>query len=239
LSSDETTNPEFSLSDNVRGFIQQAYDNKIDLTIKSNRDDMIKQFKDNFPDQNIKSIRTLFSTEIPKIATAYGIEPDTVKKEPSKKFSKTLEGKTKPQEKKSEVKTVSIKNPATLRQGSPENIQQAYKYEIKSSQVSAFGNALWSLPQVFSEDLEDFTDSESSDIGDLWQPVLQARLGNHDNGQLVLAAGGTLGIVARKSKQARANRKIRKEKEAKDKGTDLENPKGITSIDTTKGTDKK
>ncbi len=72
----------------------------------------------------------------------------------------------------------------------------------------------------------------------MWQPVLQAKLGNNDNGQLVLATGGTLGIVARKSKQARANRKIRKEKEAKDKGTDLENSKGITPIDISKD-DKK
>jgi len=67
--------------------------------------------------------------------------------------------------------------------------------------------------QVFSEDLEDLTKEESADLGDLWQPVAQAKLGNSDRGQAALAIGGTFGIMVRKAKKAKDNRKIRKEKE--------------------------
>lgn len=96
--SSEESNPNFSLSDNVRSFIQQAYDNSIDLTVKSNREEMVKQFKDNFPDQNPKTIHILFSKEIPKIAKAYNIDPDNVKQKPSKKFTKDNEIKVNPKE---------------------------------------------------------------------------------------------------------------------------------------------
>jgi len=160
---------------------------------------------------------------IPKVAKAYGIEPDTVKKEPSKKFSKGLEGKKQIQEKKSGMQTVGIKNTNIVGQDGKPVVtgQQQFKYEIKSSQLAAFSNSMFGLFQVFSEDLEDLTDSESADLGDLWQPVAQAKLGNSDRGQAALAIGGTFGIVARKAKKAKANRKIRKEKEAKDKGTNI------------------
>ena len=221
------SNPEstFSLSDNVRSFIQQAFDNKIDLTVASNRKDMINQFKKAFPDEKADTIRVLFSQEIPKIAKAYGLNPDDVKKEPAKKFAKGLEKKTQIKEQKSNVKTVGIKNPAIVgTDGKPvvAGQPQAYKYEIKSSQLSAFSNSVYGLFQVFSEDLEDLTEDESADLGDLWQPVAQAKLGNSDRGQAALAVGGTFGIVARKAKKAKENRKVRKKKEAKEKGTDLE-----------------
>ncbi len=226
MSSEESPNT-LSLSDSVRSFIQQAYDNKIDLTIKSNREDMVKQFKEHFPNENAKSIRVLFSQEIPKIAKAYNINPDDVKKEPSKKFSKDNEINVKSTEKKSGVKTVGVQNPAIVGNNGKPMIGGAgqvtqYKYEIKSSQLSSFSNAMYGMFQVFSEDLEDLTDSESKDLGDLWQPYAQSKLGNNDRGQAVLAVGGTFGIMARKAKKAKANRKERKEKESKEKGTELE-----------------
>ena len=215
---------DFSLSDNVRSFIQQAFDNKIDLSIASNRKSMIDQFKNSFPNEKPDTIRVLFSQEIPKVAKAYGVSPDDVKKEPAKKFAKGLEKKTKPKEVKSDIKTVGIKNPALVgADGKPVLAgQQPFKYEIKSSQLSAFSNSVFGMFQVFSEDLEDLTESESADLGDLWQPVAQAKLGNSDRGQAALAVGGTFGIMARKAKKAKQNRKDRKEKESKEKGTELE-----------------
>ena len=229
MSSNEASSTDnFSLSDNVRSFIQQAYDNKIDLTVKSNREDMVKQFKEHFPKENPKTITTLFSKETPKISKAYGINPDDVKREPAKKFTKSNEIKTQPQEKKSGLKIVGMQNPALVdKNGKPIVVgttgqTPVYKYEIKSSQISAFGNAALGLMQLFSEDLEDFTPSESDDIGDLWQPVAQAKLGNSDKGQTMLAVGGTFGILARKAKTAKANRKVRKEKEAQERGTEIE-----------------
>ena len=144
---------------------------------------MVDQFKEAFPNEKPDTIRVLFSQEIPKMAPAYGIDPDSVKKEPSKKFAKGLEKKTKPQEKKSGIE---IKNPTVATtdgntvktKGQP--IQ--YKYEIKSSQLSAFSSSVYGFFQVFSEDLEDLTEEESKDLGDLWQPVAQAKLGNSKEG---------------------------------------------------------
>ena len=208
MSSEPQTN--FSLSDQVRSFIQQSFDNNIDLSIESNRKNMIKQFKEAFPDANANTVRTLFSQETPKIAKAYNINPDDVKREPAKKFTKDNEIKVKPTEKKSGIKTVSIQNPTVA--GKIGQLTQ-YKYEIKSSQLSSFSNAMYGMFQVFSEDLEDLTESESKDLGDLWQPVAQARLGNSDRGQAALTVGGTFGIMARKAKKAKQNRKIRKQKE--------------------------
>ncbi|MBI1663914.1 MAG: hypothetical protein IS860_10650 [Nitrosopumilus sp.] len=219
---------DFSLSDNVRSFIQQAYDNNIDLKIESNRKDMIKQFKEAFPNENPKTISTLFSNEIPKVSKAYGISPDDVKQKPSEKFSSKLKSKTKPKEQKSNIKTVGISNPNIVgKDGKPVIVragtqQTQYKYKIKSSQLSSFSNAMYGMFQVFSEDLEDLTESESQDLGDLWQPVTQAKLGNSDRGQAALAVGGTFGIMARKAKKAKQNRKVRKEKESKEKGQSLE-----------------
>ena len=226
LSSEESPG-NFSLSDNVRAFIQQAFDNKIDLTVESNRKDMMKQFKEAYPKANESTVRVLFSKEIPKIAKAYNINPDDVKREPAKKFTKDNEINVKSTEKKSGVKTVGIQNPTIIgKDGKPAigGIGQVttYKYEIKSSQLSAFSNSIWGFAQIFCEDLEDFTESESKDIGDLTQPFLQAKIGNSDRGQGALMVGGLLGITARKAKKAKQNRKIRKEKEVKERGTNLE-----------------
>ena len=208
MSSEPQTN--FSLSDQVRSFIQQSFDNNIDLSVESNRKNMIKQFKEAFPDANANTVRTLFSQETPKIAKAYNINPDDVKREPAKKFTKDNEIKVKPTEKKSGIKTVSIQNPTVA--GKIGQLTQ-YKYEIKSSQLSALGNSIWGTAQLFCEDLEDFTESESKDIGDLTQPYVQAKIGNSDRGHGVLMAGGLFGIVAKKAKKAKENRKIRKQKE--------------------------
>jgi hypothetical protein len=217
---------EFSLSESVRLFIQQAFDNKIDLSVPANRKEMIKHFKEAYPKVKPSTIDPMFSREIPKIAKSYGVNPDDVKKSPAKKYSKDNEINVNATEKKSGVK-VGIQNPAIIgKDGTLPKIvgagTQPYKYEIKSSQLSAFGNAFYGMFQVFSEDLEDLTESESKDIGDLWQPYAQTKLGNNDRGQAVLAIGGTFGIMARKAKQAKHNRKLRKEKESKEKGTNLE-----------------
>lgn len=221
----ETPESTLSVTDSIRGYVQQAFDNGIDLSVKSNRESMIKQFKDAFPKENPKTISTLFGKEIPKIAKAYNINPDDVKQKPAKKYSKDNEISITPTEQKSGIQTVSIKNPdvvgnqpTPIMQGQP----QQYKYVVKSSQVSAFSNALFGIGQVFSEDLEDLTDDEAEDIGDLWQPILQEKIGNSEKGQTALAVGGTLGIVARKAKKAKDNRKIRKSKEAKERGTAIE-----------------
>ncbi|MCJ8305445.1 MAG: hypothetical protein HRU07_00155 [Nitrosopumilus sp.] len=220
---------EFSLSESVRSFIQQAFDNKIDLSVPSNRKEMIKQFKEAYPKEKQSTIDPIFSREIPKIAKSYGVNLDDVKKTPAKKYSKNNEINVNATEKKSGVKTVGIKNPGIVNKdgdGKPviggigQPVQ--YKYEIKSSQLSAFSNSFYSLFQVFSEDLEDLTESESADLGDLWQPVAQQKLGNSDRGQAALAVGGTFEIMARKTKKAKENRKLRKEKESKERGTTLE-----------------
>ncbi len=217
---------EFSLSESVRSFIQQAFDNKIDLSVPSNRKEMIKQFKESYPKEKQSTIDSVFSREIPKIAKSYGVNPDDVKKTPAKKFSKDNEINVNTTEKKSGVK-VGIQNPAIISKDEAPKLIGAgqttqYKYEIKSSQLSSFSNAMYGMFQVFSEDLEDLTESESKDLGDLWQPYAQTKLGNSNRGQAVLAVGGTFGIMARKAKKAKHNRKLRKEKEVKEKGTDLE-----------------
>ena len=209
---------EFSLSENVRSFIQQAFDNKIDLSVPSNRKEMIKQFKENFPKVKPSTIDSVFSREIPKIAKSYGVNPDEVKKSPAKKFSKDNEITVNATEKKSGIKIVGIKNPGIVSKDGKPAIGEvgqvtSYKYEIKSSQLSSFSNAMYGMFQVFSEDLEDLTEAESADLGDLWQPVAQAKLGNSDRGQAALAVGGTFGIMARKAKKAKENPKVRKQKE--------------------------
>ena len=177
---------------------------------------MIKQFKESYPKEKPTTVDSVFSREIPKIAKSYGVNPDDVKKSPAKKFSKDNEITVTTTEKKSGVK-VGIQNPAIIsKDGTPKIIGtgvQPYKYEIKSSQLSSFSNAMYGMFQVFSEDLEDLTESESKDLGDLWQPYAQTKLGNNDRGQAVLAVGGTFGIMARKAKKAKQNRKERKEKE--------------------------
>ena len=175
MSTEETkssdASSDFSLSDNVRSFIQQAFDNKIDLSVASNRKSMIDQFKKAFPDEKPDTIRVLFSQEIPKVAKAYGVNPDEVKKEPAKKYSKGLEGKTKPQEKKSglEIKNPNIvgKDGKPIVVGNGAGVQAQYKYEIKASQLSAFSNSAFGMLQLFSEDLEDLTEAEAADLGDL------------------------------------------------------------------------
>jgi len=218
-----TESPTISAVDRVRGFLQQAFDNNIDLTVKSNRESMIKQFKELYPNDNQKTVQTLFGKEIPKMAKAYNINPDDVKQQPAKKFSKSNEITINATEKRSSIQSVKIQNPSIVGAdpnkpviagiGQPVN----YKYEIKSSQVSAFSNSIWGFAQLFCEDLEDFTEDEANDIGDLCQPYLQTKIGNSDRGQATMMVGGVLGITARKAKTARVNRKIRKAKESEEK----------------------
>ena len=135
--SESPDNNQISVIDRVREFLQQAFDNQIDLTVKSNRESMIKQFKEAYPNENPKTIQTLFGKEIPKMAQAYNVNPDDVKQQPAKKFTKSNQISVNIVEKKSTIRPVSIQNPAItgVQQGAKpimSGIGQPtqYKYDI-------------------------------------------------------------------------------------------------------------
>ena len=85
-----------SVVDRVRDFIQQAFENQIDLGVRSNRDSLIKQFKETYPKENQKTISTLFGKELPKIAIANNIDPAKVKQKPAKQYTKDNDIKINP-----------------------------------------------------------------------------------------------------------------------------------------------
>ena len=184
--------------------------------VQSNRTKAIKEFMENNPDEKKNTVQALFSRIVPKIAKSYNVEPEEVKRETPDKFSKDLKKNIT----KKPIAPPGIKNPVidpnqkqSIVDGMPKKV---YQYEIKQSQVKATCDAIYGIFEMISEDIPELTEEESNDLGDLWQPVAQDKLGNSSRGQAALAVGGTAGIITKKVKEARANRKTRLEKESKE-----------------------
>ena len=201
-----------TISDKVRSFIQSKFDIDYDFNVKSNRQDAIKEFKKVYPNEKHTSIDSLFSRELPKIAVAYGKNPDEVKSKIKPKFDNQLGITIK--EKKSDVpKQLSIQNPLINPDANKEQpLQVPNQFHITESAVSSFADSMFRLVQAFDEDIEDLDKSEKEDLGFLWTPLAQSHI-NSERGLAVLAAGGTAGLVARKVKQAKLKKKERKKKE--------------------------
>lgn len=236
MSADE----ELSNSDAVRSYIQKHFDEKIDLSVGSNRTNMIKNFKKENPDMKSGTIDALFSREIPKVGKAYNFNKEDLTKKSPVKYDKKKLG-TEIIKKESDIKTignVGIKNPELNPASKEYQFDQTkkiqYRYEIKDTQVKAFCESVYGLFQLAAKDLEDFTESEADDLGDLWQPLVQEKFGNSAKGQAALAVGGTSGILIKKVKKAKSKRKIRLEQEAKDKKSETPNDEVIKKIDTEK-----
>ena len=216
-----TENEGLNVSDSVRSFIQKHFDEGIDLRIKSNRTEMQKKFQKENPNFNQSTVRALFSQMIPEIGKAYNYQKEDLTRKPPTKYDKSKLG-TKITKKPSDIKTVGIKNPK-LDPNQRDSLFEAefrkkYQYEIKDTQITAFCDSLYGLMQlIVAKDLDDLTEQESSDLGDLWQPIAQDKLGNSAKGQAALAVGGTSGIILKKVKKAKEKRKIRLEKESKEK----------------------
>lgn len=216
----------YSSSEKVTAYISSIFDKDPEFfTIPSNRPKAIKEFLENNPDEKKNTVNSLFSRLVPKIAKTYNVEPEEVKRETPDKFSKKL----KPNITKKPIAPPGIKNPVidsaqkqSIADGMPKKIHQ---YEIKQSQVKATCDAIYGIFEMISQDIPTLTDEESNDLGDLWQPVAQDKLGNSSRGQAALAVGGTAGIITKKVRQARANRKTRLEKESKEsKSTEPSEP---------------
>ena len=201
-----------TISDKVRNFIQAKFDDSYDFETKSNRQNAIKEFKKNFPDEKQTSIDSLFSRELPKISAAYGKNPEMVKSKTKPKFSNEL-GIT-AQEKKANVPNqLAIQNPLVNPDANKnQEIKAPMPYTITDTAVSSFCDSLFKLVQVFDEDIPDLDKSEKEDLGFLWTPLAQTRI-NSERGLALLAAGGTAGMVARKVKQAKLKKSERKKKE--------------------------
>ena len=204
---------ENTISDSVRSEIQKKYEENPEFFLeKKNRTNFVKELKSKFPNEKPQSIQSLFSSENPKIAKAYNVNPDAVKSIPKPKFSSEL--KTNIKEKKADLPKVQNPHliPQAQEQQTPENQAIPNPYNITDTQISALADSVFNLVQAFDSDIEDLTETEKSDLGYLWTPLAQTRI-TGERSLALLALGGTVGIMGRKVKDARRKRKEKKEKE--------------------------
>lgn len=214
---------ETSQAQKVRDYLYHSVESQnLDIKKKETRRQLIDQFKKDNPDIKPNAVESRFSKEFKNYAKNTGIPVSDIQSGQKKKVSSKLIA---PEPRPAEAPAMPVTNPYVNPQAPPNQFlgpQQLNPFGVNDRQVGAFLKSVFSIATAINEDMEDLTDDEQQDLGDLWTPLAQRHI-TGEKTHTIFALGGTVGILARKFRNARQKKKDRELK--------TENPNKATIIE--------
>lgn len=205
----------------------------LDIKKKEVRRKLIDEFKKENPEIKANAVESRFSKEFKSYAQAAGIPQTEIQAGQKKKVaSKLISPQPQPA---AAPNAVAINNPyvnPNAQQPAFMQQQPINPFGINERQVGAFAKSVFSIATAINPEIEDLTPDEQQDLGDLWTPLAQRHI-TGEKTHTIFAVGGTVGILARKIKEARRKKKeAEKEQENPNKAVIVEdsvNPKPLSS----------
>ena len=200
-----------SNADIIRDAIDTAEADKIDLSQKKNRQEVIgtitKNNKHLVGKEN--SLQASFSKEISKKAKARGEQPKDYKDTPKPKYDSKLKSSKSPNPIK--VKTPSANQPVGENSDQPSNKPEPEMINKLAQEI--FGGSM-EVCRLLNENIPSFSDKEKTTLADIWTPYLVTKI-NSENEVLVIGVIATLAMFGKHIKEGRDISKEKKKHEIK------------------------
>jgi len=191
-----------SQNETIKKIISNALDDNKDLNDNTEKKNLIDLIQKENPDFQKNSIKTTFSKFLKSESEKRGIKPKNVK--PKQRFNNSLSVNI------SGNKSPTIENPLAQK----DNKTETPKTNIAVSMCETAGNTCYSMLRMHDSDMEDFTEQERKDFGEIIK-YFADNFGGGDkfNTFLMLLAG--CGMIIKKKHHARNKRKQTKQKQEK------------------------
>lgn len=202
-----------SQNEKVRATIEGAIDAGKDLTVRSERTEMINQYIKANKDASPGSIRSAFSKQIPSVVKERGLDPNKVKAQKhikakyDKSINMTVEGKP-----------ADINEPTQKAQvggqQQPQQNQNAAPIVYDAAGVGEMWSGLIETVRLKVPEIESLNEGQKNALGSLWMPVANRYLATHERAAIVFMCFTTAGIIGghivdgvRKHRAAKENKK--------------------------------
>lgn len=205
-----------SMNQTVMQHLEDAMDSGKDITDSKVRKEIITDIEEKYPKWDSKSITSSISKMKNKIAKKRGLQPSDLGVGKKKKlFDDALDMEV---DKTGAVedKGLSAKNPkfAKDKDGKP-IIKKERESKLSESVYGSVGNLAYDMFALTDSDMEELTDAEKKDMGNVLKALGDQYVG--EKGELVLGFGALLGLFLNKKRKAIRVRKTRELKEGKPK----------------------
>jgi len=197
------SNESQSQNETIRTAVSDALDDGQNLNDLTQKKKLISKIKNDNPDFAEKSVKSTFSKYLKTESGKRGIQSKSIK--PKKSFSSSMSVST-----TESTKIPKVENPLATKTGEPEKP----KTIIPLSLCESTGNTIYSSIRLHDSDMEDLTEQERKDFGEIIKYIADA-FGGGEKFTAFMMITGVIGIMANKKRQAMKKRKNAKKLEEK------------------------
>lgn len=197
---------EDSQNEIVRKAISKALSDKVNLNDKLEKKELVARILADNKTFKKASVEATYSKFLKSEAEKAGQNPSDFKHGTMKpKFDESLNPKI------TNGKTVTVQNPLVKPNTNKDSELKTNVVmgDYSVSTCSSLGGMVYSGFSVSDEDMEDLTEQERKDIGEILKPLLD-KFANGDRGTIIISIGALCGLFVAKKREARNKRKDRK-----------------------------
>jgi len=198
-----------SQNETIRIAVSNSLDDGQNLNDLTQKKKLISKIKSDNPDFAEKSVKSTFSKYLKSESLKRGIEPKSIKGK--KSFSSSMSVQT-----TEPKKLPSVENPLSQKNS---NEPEKPKTIIPLSLCESTGNTIYSSIRLHDSDMEDLTEQERKDFGEIIKYFADT-FGGGEKFSAFMMFTGMIGIMANKKRQA-----MKKRKDAKKLPEKKETPK--------------
>lgn len=195
----------------IRQAISKALADKVNLNDKTEKKKLIETImKDN---QTFKksSVEATYSKFLKSEVSKQGMNPAEFKQRTRAKYDESLN----PTIKDGSTQGVKVENPLVKKNPNDKSeIKIVEKTDFPLSSCTSLGSMMYSAFSITDEDMEDLTDLERKDLGEILKPLLD-RFAQGDKATAIVSVGAIFGLFISKKREARRKRKEKQQLENK------------------------
>lgn len=204
-----------SMNQTTQKYLEDALDSGKDITDTKVRTEINLKIKEKFPDWNTQSIASSLSKSKMRIAKKRGIKPSNLGVGSKKKLFDDVLDLEVDNTGKVEGEGLESKNPLVAKKGKDGKpiIKKERESKLSESVYASVGNLAYDAFALTDDDMEDLTEGEKKDIGNVMKALGDQYAG--EKAELVLGIGAIFGLFINKKRKAKSKRKARELKEGK------------------------